>query len=121
MSNLTAFLFYNLPKLNGVTFYRFINHELLLGPFQGKPACVHISVGKGVCGTVAKNLKSEIVSNVLNFPGHIACDAASRSEIVVPIFLKKRFWGVLDLDSPTFNRFSQKDNRFLSEVASFIF
>ena len=121
MSNLSSFIFYSLSEINSVTFYRLKNHELLLGPFQGKPACVHIPIGKGVCGTVAKNLKSEIVDNVLNFPGHIACDAASRSEIVVPIFFKNHFWGVLDLDSPIFSRFDKEDEKFLFKIASFIF
>lgn len=121
MSNLTALIFSELDHLNGVSFYRFKKHELILGPFQGKLACMHIQVGAGVCGTVAQNLKSEIVANVHEFDGHIACDSASNSEIVVPIFKENKFWGVLDLDSPKYNTFDEIDEKYLSKIAPFIF
>lgn len=121
MSNLVSLLFHEIPSLNGTTYYRFKNNELILGPFQGKPACMHIAVGKGVCGTVAKNKRTEIVDNVHEFPGHIACDSASKSEIVVPVFKDDQFWGVLDLDSPEYSTFDETDNEYLSQIAPLIF
>nr|WP_137596797.1 GAF domain-containing protein [Paucilactobacillus kaifaensis] len=121
MSNLASLIFSELNDLNGTSFYRFKNDELILGPFQGKPACMHIKVGAGVCGTVAKNLTAEIVPDVHKFSGHIACDSASKSEIVVPIFKGSRFWGVLDLDSPKYNTFDEIDEKYLSQIAPLIF
>ncbi|GKS81065.1 histidine kinase [Ligilactobacillus pabuli] len=121
MSNLVSLVFNELPRLNGTTFYRLIDGELLLGPFQGKPACMHIAVGKGVCGTVAATKKAEIVSNVHEFQGHIACDSASKSEVVVPIFKNQQFWGVLDLDSPEYNTFDKVDAKYLAEIGPLIF
>lgn len=121
MSNLVSLLFHEIPSLNGTTYYRFKNNELILGPFQGKPACMHIAVGKGVCGTVAKTKQTEIVENVHNFPGHIACDSASKSEIVVPVFKDGHFWGVLDLDSPEYSTFDETDGEYLSQIAPLIF
>ncbi|EEI71672.1 GAF domain-containing protein [Lentilactobacillus hilgardii] len=121
MSNLVSLIFHSLTDLNGTTFYRNINHELVLGPFQGKPACMHIPFGKGVCGTVAQTKRSEIVPDVTKFDGHIACDAASKSEIVVPAFYHRAFWGVLDLDSPHLNRFDSIDEHFLLQIAPLIF
>src|SRR5699024_8937590 len=121
MSNLTSLLFHSIPDLNGATFYRLVDGELLLGPFQGKPACMHIPVGKGVCGTVAKNQQTEIVPNVHAFSGHIACDSASNSEIVVPVFKDSSFWGVLDLDSPKFNTFDEIDQKYLEKIAPIVF
>ncbi|MFD0897282.1 GAF domain-containing protein [Loigolactobacillus binensis] len=121
MSNLASLIFNELPHLNGTSFYRFKNGELILGPFQGKPACMHIAVGAGVCGTVAQNLKAEIVPDVHQFAGHIACDQASNSEIVVPIFKHHVFWGVLDLDSPAYNTFDATDEQYLSQLAPLIF
>lgn len=121
MSNLVSLIFNGLPNLNGVTYYRFLNHELILGPFQGKLACMHIQVGVGVCGTVAQNLKTEIVPDVHKFAGHIACDSASKSEIVVPVFKDNVFWGVLDLDSPQLNNFDEIDNEYLTKIAPLIF
>lgn len=121
MSNLSSLIFYGLPNLNSVTFYRLKNNELIVGPFQGKPACIHIPIGSGVCGTVAKNEKSEIVPDVTKFKGHIACDSASRSEIVVPIFKDNKFWGVLDLDSPKYETFDETDEKYLSQIAQLIF
>ncbi len=108
LSNASAVLFNAVPNLNWAGFYRFVNGDLVLGPFQGKPACVRIANGKGVCGTVAKTLKPLVVENVHNFQGHIACDSESNSEMVVPLFRKSgEFFGVLDLDSPLFNRFEE--------------
>lgn len=121
MANLTSLLFNELPMINGATFYRFVNEELVLGPFQGKPACMHIPVGKGVCGTVAQTLKTEVVSNVHEFAGHIACDAASNSEIVLPVFRNEKFYGVLDLDSPEFDTFDEIDAQYLTQVAELTF
>lgn len=121
MSNLVSLVFNELPRLNGTTFYRLIDGELLLGPFQGKPACMHIAVGKGVCGTVAATKKAEIVPNVHEFQGHIACDNASKSEVVVPIFKNQQFWGVLDLDSPEYDTFDEVDAKYLAEIDPLIF
>lgn len=121
MSNLTALLFNNLPQVNSVAFYRWQNHELILGPLQGPPACMHIALGKGVCGTVAQELTTKIVPNVLEFAGHIACDPHSRSEIVIPIFQHNHFWGELDLDSPQFNHFDTIDATYLEQIAPLVF
>lgn len=121
MSNLVSLVFNELPQLNGTTFYRLIDGELLLGPFQGKPACMHIAVGKGVCGKVAATKKAEIVPNVHEFQGHIACDSASKSEVVVPIFKGEQFWGVLDLDSPEYDTFDEVDAKYLAEIGPLIF
>lgn len=121
MSNLVSLLFHEIPNLNGTTYYRFKNNELILGPFQGKPACMHIAVGKGVCGTVAETKRTEIVENVHKFPGHIACDSASKSEIVVPVFKDGQFWGVLDLDSPEYGTFDETDGEYLGKIAPLIF
>ncbi len=121
MSNIVSLIFHSLPDLKGTTYYRFLNNELVLGPFQGKPACMHIPVGKGVCGTVAATQTTEIVPNVHAFSGHIACDSASNSEIVVPVFKDDKFWGVLDLDSPKFNTFDDIDDKYLRTIAPLIF
>lgn len=123
MSNMTSVIFDRVPGLNGVTFYRWENDELILGPFQGKVACMHIPLGKGVCGKVAATKQTEIVPDVHQFPGHIACDARSKSEIVVPIFWpgNNRFFGVLDLDSPLFNHFDTVDAAYLKQMAPLIF
>ena len=90
--------------------------KLVLGPFQGKPACIEIPLGKGVCGTAAAEKRTVLVENVHEFPGHIACDGASNSEIVVPIFKNGQVCGVLDIDSPYFARFSEDDRRGLEEI-----
>lgn len=121
MANLVSLVFHELPDLNGTTYYRFVDGELILGPFQGKPACMHIPVGRGVCGTVAATQKPEVVPDVDQFVGHIACDSASRSEVVVPVFRHGSFWGVLDLDSPKLNTFDDVDAKYLSEIAEIIF
>jgi len=109
MANMAALLWEYLPDLNWAGFYRLVDGELVLGPFQGKVACIRIPVGKGVCGTAAETLETQLVEDVHAFPGHIACDAASRSELVVPIVYQGRLLGVLDLDSPLPARFDAGD------------
>jgi len=115
-ANLSSLLFYSLPNLNWAGLYLLKNEELVLGPFQGKPACVRIKLGQGVCGTAASRRQTILVENVHDFPGHIACDSASNSEIVVPILKEDRLIGVLDLDSPSFARFDEDDARGLNEL-----
>ena len=120
LANISAFLNQILDKINWVGFYLMENGELVLGPFQGKVACVHIPVGKGVCGTAVKERKTQLVKNVHEFPGHIACDGASNSEIVVPILKDNDVIGVLDIDSPIFERFDKEDQDFLEKVVNLI-
>jgi GAF domain-containing protein len=108
-ANLASLVFHTLPGLNWAGFYWLNGGGLVLGPFQGKPACVRIAVGKGVCGTAARDRKTIVVPDVEAFPGHIACDSASRSEIVVPLMKELRLLGVLDLDSPDLARFDSED------------
>src|SRR5437764_12405077 len=108
-ANFSSLVFHALPDLNWAGFYFAKDGELVLGPFQGKPACVRIRVGQGVCGTGASKCETVIVPNVHEFPGHIACDSASNSEIVVPLLKGERLIGVLDLDSPITARFDQDD------------
>ena len=120
-ANLAALIFHALPDLNWAGFYWMKGGELVLGPFQGKPACVRIAIGKGVCGTAARDRKSIVVPDVDAFPGHIACDSASRSEVVVPVIAGGKVVGVLDLDSPLKSRFSDADARGLEAlVGAFI-
>lgn len=122
MSNLTALVFQTLPDLNGVFFYRWLDGELIVGPFQGRVACVHIAAGRGVCGRVADTRRPEVVPNVLEFPGHIACDERSRSEVVVPVLTPAGdFFGVLDVDSPVLDRFDDVDAKCLQRLGSLIF
>ena len=109
MANLSALLMDSLPDLNWAGFYRNVGGELVLGPFQGKAACIRIAFGKGVCGAAAASLETQLVEDVHAFPGHIACDAASASELVVPVVVKGRLLGVLDLDSPVKGRFTSED------------
>ena len=116
-ANMAALLFQTLPKVNWAGFYLLQGGELVLGPFQGRVACVRIPLGRGVCGTAAERLETIVVPDVHEFPGHIACDAASRSEIVVPLVRNGRLIGVLDIDSPVPNRFSDSD-RILCEAAA---
>ncbi len=116
-ANLAALIFHALPTLNWAGFYWMKAGELVLGPFQGKPACVRIALGKGVCGTSARSRKTLVVPDVDAFPGHIACDSASRSEIVVPLVANGRVVGVLDVDSPVAGRFDDEDARGLEAVA----
>jgi len=109
MANAAALIWQYLPDLNWAGFYRLVDGELVLGPFQGKPACIRIAIGAGVCGTAAATRETQRVEDVHAFPGHIACDAASRSELVVPIVVGDRLVGVLDLDSPSPARFTPAD------------
>ena len=115
LSNASSLLNQFLKEVNWVGFYLWKNDELLLGPFQGLPACVHIQYGKGVCGTAIETRKTQRVDDVHAFPGHIACDAASQSEIVVPIILRDEIYGVLDIDSPIKNRFDEIDQEYLEK------
>ncbi len=117
-SNLSALLFGSLVNVNWVGFYFIYNGKLKLGPFQGKPACIDIPEGKGVCGASVQLGKSLIVDDVHEFPGHIACDEASRSEIVLPLFYKGSVFGVLDIDSPVKSRFTEEDRQGLGELAN---
>jgi GAF domain-containing protein len=115
-----ALLFQVLPGLNWVGFYFLQGGELVLGPFQGKVACVRIALGRGVCGTAAARRETLIVPDVHEFPGHIACDAASRSEIVVPLIERRRLLGVLDLDSPELARFDAADRAGLNAAVALL-
>ena len=116
MANLSALLFQELPDVNWAGFYLLKGQDLVLGPFQGKPACTRIGPGKGVCGAAAEKWETVIVENVNEFPGHIACDAASKSEIVVPLIKCGRLLGVLDIDSAIFARFDAEDRAGLEEI-----
>jgi GAF domain-containing protein len=116
-ANLTALLFQALPQINWVGFYFLRGDDLVLGPFQGKVACVRIAIGRGVCGTAAQRRETVIVPDVHAFPGHIACDSASRSEIVVPLLHGQELLGVLDLDSPDLARFDSDDADGLNSLA----
>lgn len=113
LANASALLYEELPELNWAGFYLLEGEKLVLGPFQGKTACIEIPLGRGVCGTAAQQDKTQLVPNVHEFPGHIACDGASNSEIVVPLHLNGRLFGVLDIDSPQFSRFSEEDREGL--------
>ena len=117
-ANFSALLFNSLPNVNWAGFYFLKGDELVLGPFQGNPACVRLPMGQGVCGVAAQQLETIIVPNVHEFPGHIACDVASNSEIVVPLFDGERLLGVLDLDSPTIGRFDDQDAEGLNELVT---
>jgi len=116
-ANLSALLFQEMGDVNWAGFYFLRNGELIVGPFQGKPACVRIPLGKGVCGTAAVSRKAQLVPDVHAFEGHIACDADSRSEIVVPLIHRGAVLGVLDVDSPTTGRFDDTDLSMLAEIA----
>lgn len=115
LANASALLYNTLEDINWAGFYLMTDGKLVLGPFQGKPACIEIAVGRGVCGTAVAEEKTQLVPNVHEFPGHIACDSASRSEIVVPIFMHGQIFGVLDIDSPSFSRFDEDDRDGLEE------
>ena len=117
MANVAALLWESLPDLNWAGFYRNVGGELVLGPFQGRPACIRIPFGKGVCGAAAATLAPQCVADVHAFPGHIACDSASQSELVVPIVSEGRLIGVLDLDSPRKARFDAEDVEGCLELA----
>ena len=115
LSNASALLWQNLDNINWAGFYKMMDGQLVLGPFQGKPACILIPVGRGVCGTAVAENKTQLVYNVHDFPGHIACDCASNSEIVVPIYKDGAVWGVLDIDSPLIGRFTEADKAGLEQ------
>ena len=117
LANTSAAIWENLDRLNWAGFYLMEDGALVLGPFQGKPACIRIPVGKGVCGTAVQERRTIRVEDVHQFPGHIACDSASNSEIVVPIYKNGEIYGVLDLDSPYFARFTEEDQAGLEAVA----
>ncbi len=117
-ANAAALLFHALPGVNWVGFYFLKDGQLVVGPFQGKPACVRIALGRGVCGTAAAERRTLLVPDVHAFPGHIACDAASRSEVVVPLLRGTTLVGVLDIDSPDLERFDAADARGLEDIAA---
>jgi L-methionine (R)-S-oxide reductase len=117
LANTAALLFTELADVNWAGFYLLKDGELVLGPFQGKPACVRIALGKGVCGTAAAQRRSIVVPDVHAFPGHIACDSASNSELVVPLIRDGELLGVLDLDSPQFARFDDEDRAGIEAIA----
>ncbi|MEI8297595.1 MAG: GAF domain-containing protein [Pseudomonadota bacterium] len=118
LANAAALLWATLPELNWAGFYLLRGDELVVGPFQGKPACVRISLDRGVCGAAAREQRTQIVADVHAFAGHIACDAASNSEIVVPLVRDGRLLGVMDLDSPVPGRFADEDGRGLEAFAA---
>ena len=115
LANASALLWQMLPDLNWAGFYKMMDGKLVLGPFQGKPACILIPVGRGVCGTAVAEDRTQVVADVHQFPGHIACDCASNSEIVIPIHKNGEIWGVLDIDSPLFDRFTAEDEAGLEQ------
>ena len=118
LANASALLWQHMADINWVGFYKMVDGLLVLGPFQGKPACVKIAVGKGVCGTAVAEDKTQLVYDVHDFPGHIACDSASNSEIVIPLHVGGEIWGVLDIDSPFVGRFTEEDRKGLETVAA---
>lgn len=115
-ANASALIWQELPDINWAGFYFMTDGMLVLGPFQGKPACTRIAVGRGVCGTAVQQDATQLVPDVHAFPGHIACDCASNSEIVIPIHKNNAVYGVLDIDSPLLNRFSQADRKGLESL-----
>ena len=120
LANASALLWHSMADLNWAGFYLMEGGQLVLGPFQGKTACIEIPVGKGVCGTAVAQKATQLVADVHQFPGHIACDSASNSEIVVPLMKNGQIWGVLDIDSPHLNRFTEEDRAGLEAVAKVI-
>jgi len=116
LANAAALLWQEMEDINWAGFYKMTDGILVLGPFQGKPACIRIPVGRGVCGTAVAEDKVQLVYNVHDFPGHIACDSASNSEIVLPIHVNGEIWGVLDIDSPFVGRFTEADKAGLEKV-----
>ncbi len=120
LGNASALLNLLLDNINWAGFYLYKKDELVLGPFQGKPACTHIAIGKGVCGTAARDRQTQVVRDVHQFPGHIACDSASQSEIVVPIIHEGNLVGVLDIDSPIKERFDEKDAKGLEKFVGIL-
>ncbi|MBB3938778.1 GAF domain-containing protein [Novosphingobium fluoreni] len=120
MANLAALVWMSVPGLNWAGFYRVIESELVLGPFIGKPACIRIPLGQGVCGTAAATGATQLVPDVHQFPGHIACDAQSRSELVVPVIVEGAVRAVIDLDSPELNRFDSTDATGIENLAAIV-
>jgi GAF domain-containing protein len=120
MANASALIFETLPDVNWVGFYRNLNGELVLGPFQGRPACIRIAFGSGVCGAAAESRQVQRIEDVHAFPGHIACDAASASEIVVPLIRDGELLGVLDIDSPAKARFTEEDEAGVVRLAEIL-
>ena len=116
LSNVSAAIWQEMDRINWAGFYLMEGGKLVLGPFQGKPACIEIAVGKGVCGTAVAERKTQLVEDVHQFPGHIACDSASNSEIVVPIYKNGAVFGVLDIDSPYYARFTAEDQAGMEEL-----
>jgi GAF domain-containing protein len=120
LANSSALLWMMLKDINWAGFYLYKNNELVLGPFQGKPACTRIELGKGVCGKAALAKETILVENVHEFPGYIACDSQSNSEIVVPIIKNNKLIGVLDIDSPIYSRFDETDKKYLEEFVDIL-
>ncbi|MEG1027794.1 MAG: GAF domain-containing protein [Oscillospiraceae bacterium] len=120
LANASAFIYEYMQNLNWAGFYLINGTQLVLGPFQGKPACIRIDMGKGVCGTAALTQSTQLVEDVHKFPGHIACDCASNSEIVIPIHYKGKVVAVLDIDSPILNRFDQIDKQGLENLVKIL-
>jgi len=120
LSNISAIINSYMDDLNWVGFYILKEKDLVLGPFQGNPACVRIKPGKGVCYAAVDRKEAVLVPNIHEFPGHIACDSATNSELVVPIFKNKKIWGVIDLDSPKLNRFTEIEEKYIIEIAELI-
>jgi GAF domain-containing protein len=120
MANASALIFETLPDVNWVGFYRNVSGELVLGPFQGRPACIRIAFGSGVCGAAAKTRQVQRVENVHEFPGHIACDSASNGEIVVPLIRNGELLGVLDIDSPKQGRFTEEDEAGIVQLGEIL-
>lgn len=117
LANISSLLFNELSDINWAGFYLYKDAQLVLGPFQGRPACIRIPMGKGVCGTAAQTLTIQRITDVHDFPGHIACDAASNSEIVLPLVVNGELFGVLDIDAPIFDRFTAADETGLTQLA----
>jgi len=120
LANAAALLWETLPDINWAGFYKMIDGALALYPFQGKTACIRIPVGRGVCGTAVAEDRTQLVPDVHQFPGHIACDSASNSEIVIPIHVRGEIWGVLDIDSPYYDRFAENDREGLEQFVEIL-
>ena len=120
LSNISAIIAAYMDDINWAGFYLMVEGKLVLGPFQGKPACNRIEIGKGVCGTAVETGQSQVVKNVLELENHIACDSASRSELVIPIYKGGTIFGVLDIDSPSFGRFGDSEKTSMEELVSLL-
>lgn len=118
MANVAALIYHTLSGVNWAGFYLFKEEQLVLGPFHGKPACIRIAIGKGVCGTAADTRETQLVKDVHTFPGHIACDGDTNSEIVIPMIYENKLIGVLDLDSPILGRFDEQDQIYLERLVT---